>query len=64
MGAARRLYTILIGSSTVDVRIVDKNDVIATKNGKTYSISVMVNLKGRDGVAKDTIVMIKVKVKR
>ena len=53
------------GSGTsLTVRIVDADAVVASTSGKTYSIPVTVCLQGRDGVSKDASVTVKVKVKR
>ncbi len=52
------------GGSSVTVRINDRDAVVATAKGKTYTIPVTVMVEGRDGVTKDTTVNIKVKVKR
>jgi len=52
------------GGSYTTVRIVDRDAVIATTKGKSYSIPVTVRVTGRDGIAKDASVKIKVKVKR
>ena len=48
----------------VTVKITDRDAVLATAAGKTYSIPVTVKITGRDGIAKDASVVIKVKVKR
>lgn len=48
----------------VTVRITDRDAVLATAAGKTYSIPVTVKVIGRDGIAKDSSAVIKVKVKR
>ena len=48
----------------VTVRITDRDAVLATAAGKTYSIPVTVTVIGRDGIAKDSSAVIKVKVKR
>lgn len=52
------------GGSTLTVRINDRDAVGATAKGKTYSIPVTVTLRGRDGIAKDVKVTIKVKVRK
>ncbi len=52
------------GTYDLKVKITDKNGVIATKSGKSYTIPVTVKLVGRDGIAKDTVINLKVKVKR
>lgn len=56
--------TVSGSGSILTVKIANKDAVTATATGKTYSIPVTVKLKGRDGVAKDAKVTIKVKVKR
>ena len=48
----------------VNVRITDRDAVLASAGGKTYSIPVTVKVIGRDGIAKDSSATIKVKVKR
>lgn len=48
----------------VTVRIADRDAVLATAAGKTYSIPLTVKVIGRDGIAKDSSATIKVKVKR
>ena len=51
-------------SADFRVRIIDKDAVVATQKGKSYTIPVTVKLAGRDGISKDAKVNIKVKVKR
>ena len=49
-----------------DVRIADRDGVLTVTGakGKTYTIPVTVQLKGRDGITKDVKTSIKVTVKR
>ncbi|MBD5445096.1 MAG: hypothetical protein HDR29_06035 [Lachnospiraceae bacterium] len=51
------------GNSVV-VRINDRDAVLATANGKSYSIPLTVRLQGSDGIAKNVKITIKVKIKR
>ncbi|MDE6663910.1 MAG: Ig-like domain-containing protein [Lachnospiraceae bacterium] len=51
------------GNSVV-VRINDRDAVLATANGKSYSIPITVRLQGSDGIAKNVKITIKVKIKR
>lgn len=51
-------------SANLTVQITDQDAVLATANGKTYSIPVTVKVLGRDGIAKDASAVINVKVKR
>lgn len=46
------------------VRLSDCDGAVSAKNGKTYTVPVTVQLVGRDGVAKDVTVNLKVTVKR
>ena len=46
------------------VRIIDRDGVVATAKGKSYTIPVTVQVQGRDGVTKDATVSLKVTVKR
>lgn len=55
---------VVSGYTEVKATIIDRDAIVATTNGKTYSIPVTVKLEGRDGIAKDATVTIKVKVKR
>ena len=55
---------IVSGSGSLTVQIVDRDALGATAKGKSYSIPVTISLKGRDGIAKDVKVTVKVKVKR
>ena len=50
--------------ATLKVEIIDRAGAVSAKNGKTYTIPVAIKLEGRDGVAKDAVVNIKVIVKR
>lgn len=52
------------GSNSLTVSILDRDTVGATAKGKSYSIPVTLRLLGRDGIAKDVKITIKVKVKR
>ncbi len=54
------------GSSQAEliVRLTDKDAVITAAKGKTYTVPVTVKLVGRDGIAKDAAIKIKVTVKR
>lgn len=56
--------TVSGSSSSLTVRIADKDGVGASATGKAYSIPVTVKLYGRDGISKDVKVTVKVKVKR
>ncbi|MCM1553178.1 MAG: Ig-like domain-containing protein, partial [Butyrivibrio sp.] len=50
--------------SSLTVRITDKDAVVASAAGKSYSIPVTVQMRGRDGISKDVKITVKVKVKR
>ena len=49
---------------TLCVQITDSDAVGATVSGKSYSIPVTLELRGRDGISKDATVTINVKIKR
>lgn len=57
--------TVSLSESTLlTVSIYDRDAVGATAKGKSYNIPVTVRLVGRDGIAKDVKITIKVKIKR
>lgn len=59
-----RADIVVNGTEHANVTLSDKDAIVATANGKAYTIPVTVKLSGRDGVSKDTTVSLKVKVCR
>lgn len=55
---------VVSGTTTLTVKITDRDGVVASANGKTYDIPVTVKMTGRDGISKDASVTLKVTVKR
>jgi len=51
-------------TAVLNVSIKDEHAIGAAAKGKTYTIPLVIELKGRDGISKDAKVNIKVKVKR
>ena len=48
----------------LNVEIIDRDAVVASAKGKTYTLPVTVKLVGRDGISKDASVSLKATVKR
>ena len=52
------------GSKALKVQVMDYKFLNVTDSGKTYTVPITFKFVGRDGIAKDPVVNLKVKVKR